>query len=531
MVPLGSWLFISFTSALLSFLLAWFDGNGRIGDGTWTKVWLGSRPREVAERALFGSFVLFVMLLNSAGCGYECEPWLALTATLLYLLALVGWPVQSILFSIAYIFLAAFWREVLGIDRGVGSTFFHFLIFLLNIAFVLIHLRQRVPMLRRVPLPPVVIELGDRMGRALTPVPRTDPLPDVIPISPKPRARSVAVPTRTLAAPIAASSLYLRTLLIEGLAALVRSGVYFLASLFLLSPLYILLLVTTRNMYMQRTTGFLGGGNLVPDYGAWLLGNTGTYFMITALVGFAFGSWPLLRSLFHMAFPYTRSGDGEQEQEALGAREPTRTEHQKIIDALETIHASAGTQTVAAPSKWLVIDAPVPDAYTIGSTVYLARAAIEDSHLAGIMAHELGHIAHQDGDVVLALRRFIIPLAYFVGIDRQPMPAGAVLTRGSNIQLDVIRNDDEKTFYRFKALQIKLGLAFWCGGLGMFFLGRQWARFWRARDFLADDYAVQLGQADSLMGILKTYRHVDMAQPFLLTNRPYTAERLDRLEG
>lgn len=83
----------------------------------------------------------------------------------------------------------------------------------------------------------------------------------------------------------------------------------------------------------------------------------------------------------------------------------------------------------------------------------------------------------------------------------------------------------------FKALQIKLWLAFWFGGLGLFFLGRQWARFWRTRDFFADNYAVQLGQADHLVEILRSYRHVDVAQPFLLSNRPYTAERLDRLQG
>jgi len=33
------------------------------------------------------------------------------------------------------------------------------------------------------------------------------------------------------------------------------------------------------------------------------------------------------------------------------------------------------------------------------------------------------------------------------------------------------------------------------------------------------------------MESLQLYRHVDVAQPFLLSNRPYTAERLDRLQG
>jgi Zn-dependent protease with chaperone function len=74
-------------------------------------------------------------------------------------------------------------------------------------------------------------------------------------------------------------------------------------------------------------------------------------------------------------------------------------------------------------------------------------------------------------------------------------------------------------------------LAFWFGGLGLLLLGRSWAQFWRQRDFLADDYAYSIGQDDNLMAVLEIYRHVDVAQPYLLTNRPYTAERLDRLKG
>ena len=59
---------------------------------------------------------------------------------------------------------------------------------------------------------------------------------------------------------------------------------------------------------------------------------------------------------------------------------------------------------VAAPSAWFVLDEPTPDAYTLGSTVYLSRAAIEGKHLSGIMAHELGHIAHKDGDLTRLLQ-------------------------------------------------------------------------------------------------------------------------------
>src|SRR5690606_26379996 len=120
-------------------------------------------------------------------------------------------------------------------------------------------------------------------------------------------------------------------------------------------------------------------------------------------------------------------------------------------------------------------------------------------------------------------------LAYYIGIDRSPLPAGAVLATAAYQK--VVRSEDEKIVYRFKALQIKFWLSFWFGGLGLLWLGRQWAAFWRQRDFFADDYAVQLGQGDALQKVLEVHRNLDVVQPFLLNNRPYTAERLDRLAG
>jgi len=59
----------------------------------------------------------------------------------------------------------------------------------------------------------------------------------------------------------------------------------------------------------------------------------------------------------------------------------------------------------------------------------------------------------------------------------------------------------------------------------------KWAHFGWQRDFLANDYTVALRFEQPHMKLLHLYRHVDMAQPFLLSNRPYIAERLDRLAG
>lgn len=328
---------------------------------------------------------------------------------------------------------------------------------------------------------------------------------------------------RALPAPIAGSGLYLLTLAVEGVCALVRSFLLYLPLLAALAPLHILVFWATHENYATRQLGVWGYAN-----DRWLVDNVKAALTYTLLLTLGVGFWPVLRSLWHSLVPYGRSGDGPQEYESLGARAPTRPEHATIIETLRQIQAQAGG-AVAAPSAWLVLDEPVADAFSLGSTVYLSRAAVESEHLAGIIAHELGHIAYKDGDLLLSLRRLITPLAYFIGIDRSPLPAGAVVATGAYQQ--IVRSQDEQIFYRFQALKIKALLAFWFGGLGLLWLGQSWAAFWRQRDYWADDYAVRLGQDEALKAVLRMHRSLDVVQPFLLTNRPYTAQRLDRLEG
>lgn len=329
-----------------------------------------------------------------------------------------------------------------------------------------------------------------------------------------------------MSAPIAGSGLYVYTFILEFVGAVARSVVTAILATVALFPVYFLIFsINTSSYYRGSIASTFDGG-------AWLRENTIICMTISLVIGFGFGFWPLLTSLFHVVLPVMRSGSGPTERDTLGAREPTRDEMETIIDTMQRIQAESGkTIKKGAPSQWLVLDEPFPDAYTIGSTVYLTRAAIENDNLAGIMAHEMGHIAHKDGDLLLSLRRFIVPLAYWVGIDRQATAAGAVLGTGSTARLGSMQTEDEKIFFRFQSLKIKLWLAFWFGGVGLLLLGRAWAQFWRYRDFMADEYAVQLGQGDSLMSLLEIYRHIDVAQPYLLTNRPYTAERLDRLKG
>lgn len=255
---------------------------------------------------------------------------------------------------------------------------------------------------------------------------------------------------------------------------------------------------------------------------------------ITVLPSLFLGFLPIILSLFHYLLPVFRTGAGA-EAERFGARKPTRDEMEKIIETGTYIRDQAAElgAVPASPGEWRIVDNPISaESYTIGSTVYLTSRAVASEHLPGLIAHELGHLAHNDGDVILALRRLVIPFVYFFGIDRQPTPAGSLMaTGGSALGAQQIITDDMKLYYRMMMLPLKFLLAFWFGGLGLLLMGRQWARFWRGRDFRADEYAVALGLRNDLMSVLEAHEHVDVAQPYLLTNRPYTAERLDRLKG
>lgn len=316
----------------------------------------------------------------------------------------------------------------------------------------------------------------------------------------------------TIPAPFAAWRLYLLTLLIESLGALGRSLV--LGTL--LFPIFIIIVILANGLIDP------------PDRLLVLLGGP-------AISGLLLGFFPIVLSIPHYIFPFFRTGSGEREADRFGARRPTREELQRIIDTVNTINAQAGQVGIspAGPGDWQVIDNLVSvESYTIGATIYLTSGAIESDHLAGLIAHELGHIAHTDGDLLLALRRLIIPFVFYFGIDRQPLPAGSLMATGAQSYggQEVI-TDDMKLYFRLKMLPLKFMLSFWFGGLGLFLLGRSWSLFWRTRDFSADEYAVSIGQGDALLQALESYRHVDVAQPYLLSNRPYTAERIDRLRG
>ena len=246
------------------------------------------------------------------------------------------------------------------------------------------------------------------------------------------------------------------------------------------------------------------------------------------LFAFIIGFAPILWSLITLWIPGLATG--AEEARKLGARKAVGAlgEVQAIETALRELRAAAKANKTpfSEPVAVLVTPNMFPGAYTVGRIIYLHTGLFKTSYLKATLAHELGHLTAKDGRLLLALRRLIIPLAYWFGIDRSPKPAG-LLSGGQVYKIDM--GDDAAMYYKMKTLTTKLNMAFWLGGLGLLYRSMQWADAWKVKDFRADAFACKLGEGQNLKQFLSEYQELDMAQPYLLVGRPYAAERIENI--
>jgi Zn-dependent protease with chaperone function len=175
-----------------------------------------------------------------------------------------------------------------------------------------------------------------------------------------------------------------------------------------------------------------------------------------------------------------------------------------------------------------VLDTPEPDAAVVGDALMLSRGLLEGPHLPAVLAHELGHLGSPDGRLTAALNRLVIHPAIY---DREPEER----YRREHIPLEV---NDDLIFFIAIATYLTLWstkklLAFLRGGLGLRLLRPVWGRYWREREYTADQYAATLGQADELADFLEVHALIhDHPIPFIwLTEHthPPTELRIDRL--
>jgi Zn-dependent protease with chaperone function len=207
---------------------------------------------------------------------------------------------------------------------------------------------------------------------------------------------------------------------------------------------------------------------------------------IAALFAFA----PLAWSASALVWP---GASGIWWRQRIGGRAPTEHER-RLYDAADLPEAP----------RWFVLDDAYPRAAVCGDALMLTRGMLEDRDLAGVLAHELGHLDTLDARLTAALDNLVLWTPRARGGRR-----GAMRSLGAAV-LWIVR-----------------------GGVGARLTERIWARWWREREYVADAYAAAVGRGEELRSYLN--RHVlldDRPVPFMWASavtHPPTAERIERL--
>jgi Zn-dependent protease with chaperone function len=215
---------------------------------------------------------------------------------------------------------------------------------------------------------------------------------------------------------------------------------------------------------------------------------------------------------------FLRGGGFTAHWYAIGAREPSKREKEIILVALTEL-ATAAPQGTIGPSKTFVIDDEALNAYIVGSTLYLTRGLVHSPHLLSVAAHELGHLNSSDGQLTLALRQLVLPPLLTVSrVTGQAARAMSRMKSGTISDTGLILG----------CLSPIIFLA--GGGIGYRLLSPLWAKYWREREYAADLFAAQCGQAAGLVAFLRQHQFFDVAVPYYRTEHPYSELRIERLE-
>jgi Zn-dependent protease with chaperone function len=184
-------------------------------------------------------------------------------------------------------------------------------------------------------------------------------------------------------------------------------------------------------------------------------------------------------------------GSGWWWRQQSGGREPSQREWLAYEDAFTQLREQA-PEPLPEPASWFVLDDHEPNAAVVGDTLMLSRGLLDGPHLPAVLAHELGHLGSPDGRVTAALNRLMIhPPIY----DREPREREHhehAPLEFNNDTLYIIAVTTYITVFCTKML------AKGCrGGLGLYLTRPLWGKYWREREYIADEYAASSGKPTS----------------------------------
>ena len=217
----------------------------------------------------------------------------------------------------------------------------------------------------------------------------------------------------------------------------------------------------------------------------------------------AFAFAPLAVSLLSLLCPPLIAPiDGRWWEIRMGGRAPELDEREAFQDAFSELQDV--DPTLRPPRHWFVTEEPGCNAAAYASSLCVARGLLESPYAAAVIAHEMGHLQSSDARLTSALNLLLI----------KPMDTPNVRPLGS--------------------LPFR-GLAWLASGQAVMWLtANTWEMYWRSREFAADEYAAQLGQAHALAqsltdGSLPHERSIRNMR-FSRATHPYTKPRITRLQ-
>ncbi len=209
----------------------------------------------------------------------------------------------------------------------------------------------------------------------------------------------------------------------------------------------------------------------------------------------------------------------------LGARAPSKRERAFLQHAFDEL--TRDRPEVKAPSAYFVIDNGAPNAFVIGTTLYVHSGLLTRQHqgsLLGLVAHALAHRNSYDGRLMLATRRLVLPPIYLLSRSVGTVAPGTIIH-------SIGSGNVSGCLAATVVIALSLALSLGGGGFGLWLLNPFWVAYWREREYEADDFAKQLGADGSLRSFLEQHKVHDVSAPYFLSSMPSNELRIDRLDN
>ena len=214
-----------------------------------------------------------------------------------------------------------------------------------------------------------------------------------------------------------------------------------------------------------------------------------------------------------------------------GARKMTRSDmRERILPVVEEVYSAAKHKTPYLPDRIniRIMYDPNPNAFAIGTnTICITEGMLDmpDNLIAGIIAHEMGHLALQHtviqiliggGNIIITFMMLILEVLKII------FSAGSIV--------GTVRRDGNLNWVAAIFAAMSAGLIFvWTKFCMLILMSSS-----RANEYAADEYAFQIGYGDDLAEALD---RLTMGMPqatflkLLSSSHPEPADRIGRLQS